>query len=78
MVRYIPEGRLLTAGEGEPGSRGPEASGQRFGAGWLSGITEGEQRRVRVWPGFLQTQSILIGSCDQVLATIIFGVVPKA
>lgn len=33
VVRYIPEGWLLTAGEGKPGSCAPEASGQRRGGG---------------------------------------------
>lgn len=29
VVGYIPEGRLMTAGEDQPGSGAPEASGQR-------------------------------------------------
>jgi len=50
VVCYIPEGRLMTAGEGKPGSWAPEASGQRGegrGTGGRSGTTaEGDEREL--------------------------------
>lgn len=40
VVCYIPEGQLLTGGEGKPQSHALKHVGRGEGTGWLSGMTE--------------------------------------